>query len=50
VETIVGSTADPPAANGSGVVDGWAAVAAPPGWTVGDTIRLRARLDRTADR
>ncbi|HEX8627342.1 MAG TPA: alpha/beta-hydrolase family protein, partial [Catenuloplanes sp.] len=30
---------------GSGVVDGWAAVAAPPGWTTADTIRLRALLD-----
>jgi uncharacterized membrane protein len=35
---------------GSGVVDGWAAVAAPPGWTVDDTIRLRALLDGTAPR
>ncbi len=32
---------------GSGVVDGWAAVAAPPGWTAADTIRLRALLDRS---
>ena len=30
---------------GSGVVDGWAALAAPPGWTDADTIRLRALLD-----
>ena len=30
----------------SGTVDGWAAVAPPPGWTVGDTIRLRELLDR----
>ena len=29
----------------SGAVDGWAALAPPPGWTVGDTIRLRALLD-----
>ncbi|GAA0455270.1 membrane protein [Paractinoplanes deccanensis] len=29
----------------SGAVDGWAALAPPPGWTVGDTIRLRAVLD-----
>ena len=29
----------------SGTVDGWAAVAPPPGWTVGDTLRLRALLD-----
>ena len=31
---------------GSGAVDGWAAVAAPPGWTTADTVRLRALLDR----
>jgi uncharacterized membrane protein len=31
---------------GSGVVDGWAALAAPPGWTTADTVRLRALLDR----
>ena len=31
----------------SGTVDGWAAVAAPPGWTVADTVRLRALLDRS---
>jgi uncharacterized membrane protein len=31
---------------GSGVVDGWAALAAPPGWTGFDTVRLRALLDR----
>jgi uncharacterized membrane protein len=31
---------------GSGVVDGWAALAAPPGWTAADTVRLRALLDR----
>jgi uncharacterized membrane protein len=30
----------------SGTVDGWAAVASPPGWTVADTVRLRALLDR----
>jgi uncharacterized membrane protein len=30
----------------SGTVDGWAAVAAPPGWTTFDTVRLRALLDR----
>ena len=30
----------------SGVVDGWAAIAPPPGWTVADTVRLRALLDR----
>jgi uncharacterized membrane protein len=30
---------------GSGVADGWAALAAPPGWTVDDTVRLRALLD-----
>ena len=35
---------------GSGVVDGWAAVAAPPGWTVADTVRLRALLDGAAPR
>jgi len=29
----------------SGAVDGWAALAPPPGWTVGDTLRLRALLD-----
>lgn len=29
----------------SGVVDGWAALAPPPGWTVADTVRLRAQLD-----
>jgi uncharacterized membrane protein len=29
----------------SGVVDGWAALAPPPGWTVGDTVRLRAVLE-----
>jgi uncharacterized membrane protein len=28
----------------SGVVDGWAALAPPPGWTVADTLRLRALL------
>jgi uncharacterized membrane protein len=33
---------------GSGVVDGWAAVAAPSGWTAADTIRLRAHLDAAA--
>lgn len=30
---------------GSGVVDGWAALAAPPDWTTADTVRLRALLD-----
>ncbi|WP_164842366.1 alpha/beta hydrolase [Actinoplanes solisilvae] len=30
----------------SGAVDGWAAVAPPPGWTVDDTLRLRELLDR----
>jgi len=30
----------------SGTVDGWAALAPPPGWTVGDTVRLRELLDR----
>lgn len=30
---------------GSGVVDGWAALAAPPGWTAADIVRLRALLD-----
>jgi uncharacterized membrane protein len=29
----------------SGTVDGWAAVAPPPGWTAADTVRLRALLD-----
>nr|WP_221378883.1 alpha/beta-hydrolase family protein [Actinoplanes polyasparticus] len=29
----------------SGAVDGWAALAPPPGWTVGDTLRLRTLLD-----
>ncbi len=29
----------------SGTVDGWAALAPPPGWTVADTLRLRALLD-----
>ena len=28
----------------SSTVDGWAALAPPPGWTVGDTVRLRALL------
>jgi uncharacterized membrane protein len=32
----------------SGVVDGWAAIAPPPGWTVADTLRLRALLDRAS--
>ena len=31
---------------GSGVVDGWAALAAPPGWTDADTVRLRGVLDQ----
>jgi uncharacterized membrane protein len=30
---------------GSGVVDGWAALAAPPGWSSADTVRLRTLLD-----
>ena len=30
----------------SGAVDGWAALAPPPGWTIGDTLRLREVLDR----
>ncbi|HET6532214.1 MAG TPA: alpha/beta-hydrolase family protein [Actinoplanes sp.] len=30
---------------GSGVVDGWAALAAPPGWIDADTVRLRTVLD-----
>ena len=30
---------------GSGVVDGWAALAAPQGWSTADTVRLRALLD-----
>jgi uncharacterized membrane protein len=30
----------------SATVDGWAALAPPPGWTIGDTLRLRALLDR----
>jgi uncharacterized membrane protein len=30
---------------GSGVADGWAALAAPHGWTANDTVRLRALLD-----
>lgn len=30
----------------SGTVDGWAALAPPPGWTTGDTVRLRELLDR----
>jgi uncharacterized membrane protein len=29
----------------SATVDGWAALAPPPGWTVADTLRLRALLD-----
>jgi uncharacterized membrane protein len=29
----------------SGAVDGWAALAPPPAWTVADTVRLRALLD-----
>lgn len=29
----------------SGTVDGWAALAPPPGWTVADTLRLRALLE-----
>ncbi|WP_433364565.1 alpha/beta hydrolase [Actinoplanes sp. CA-142083] len=33
---------------GSGVVDGWAALTAPPGWTTADTVRLRELLDRTS--
>ncbi|MFI5888532.1 alpha/beta hydrolase [Actinoplanes sp. NPDC051513] len=30
----------------SGTVDGWAALAPPPGWTTADTVRLRDLLDR----
>jgi uncharacterized membrane protein len=30
----------------SATVDGWAALAPPPGWTVADTLRLRTLLDR----
>jgi uncharacterized membrane protein len=30
----------------SGTVDGWAVLAPPSGWTIADTIRLRALLDR----
>ena len=30
----------------SGAVDGWAALVPPPGWTTGDTVRLRDLLDR----
>jgi uncharacterized membrane protein len=30
----------------SGTVDGWAALAPPPGWTSADTVRLRDLLDR----
>ena len=30
----------------SGTVDGWASIAPPPGWTIDDTVRLRALLDR----
>jgi uncharacterized membrane protein len=30
---------------GSGVADGWAALAPPPDWTATDTVRLRALLD-----
>ncbi|MET0415008.1 MAG: alpha/beta-hydrolase family protein, partial [Actinoplanes sp.] len=32
---------------GSGVADGWAALAAPAGWTDADTVRLRLLLDET---
>ncbi len=31
---------------GSGVADGWAALAPPPGWSAADTVRLRQLLDR----
>jgi uncharacterized membrane protein len=31
----------------SATVDGWAAVAAPPGWSAADTVRLRDLLDRS---
>jgi uncharacterized membrane protein len=30
----------------SATVDGWAALAPPPGWTTGDSVRLRALLDQ----
>lgn len=30
---------------GSGVADGWAALASPPGWSAADTVRLRQILD-----
>ena len=30
---------------GTGVAEGWAALAAPPGWTAADTVRLRAELE-----
>ncbi|MCV7430504.1 alpha/beta hydrolase [Mycolicibacterium bacteremicum] len=35
---------------GDTVLDGWAAVAPPPGWTPADTERVRAELERTSDR
>lgn len=34
---------------GDSVLDGWAAVAPPDGWTAGDTERIRVALDRSAD-
>lgn len=34
---------------GDTVLDGWAAVAPPPGWTPADTERVRAELERTSD-
>jgi uncharacterized membrane protein len=34
---------------GDTVLDGWVAVAAPPGWTPADTERIRAELERTSD-
>jgi uncharacterized membrane protein len=35
---------------GSSVVEGWAAPAAPPGWTTAGTVRLRAVLDNRSER
>jgi uncharacterized membrane protein len=35
---------------GSGVAEGWAALAPPPGWTAADTIRLRQVLDASTRR
>ncbi|MGW0159586.1 alpha/beta hydrolase [Mycobacterium sp. NPDC003323] len=34
---------------GDTVLDGWVAVAPPPGWTPADTERIRAELERTSD-